>query len=173
MKVRGKQKFNTPRKVVTLTRTTSEDGGEGKPAKEAVESLQIRVRALPMGVDQKMFELFPELPKPQDYAKNARGDIIRDPETKKTSIVDVETPEWREHNRKITHCRMAYIIYHGVDDPMVEFEQDGDPNTPAFYEQLFVKLTEFGFTMGDLSRLMGEITGLMNLSEDVETAKGN
>ena len=167
MKIRGKNKFNTPRKVVTLTRTTSEGD------KSEIETIQIRVRALPMGVDQKMFELFPEPVKPQDYAKNAAGVIIRDPETKKTTIVDVETPEWREANRKTVHNRMAYIIYHGVDDPAVEFELEGDNNKPEFYEQLFVKLTEFGLTMGDMSKLMSEITGLMNLSEDVETARGN
>jgi hypothetical protein len=167
MKIRGKQKFSTPRKVVTLTRATSEDGKEG------IETIQIRVRALPMGVDQKMFELFPEPVKPQDWAKGPGGIILRDPETKKPMIADLETPEWRDLNRKTTHGRMAYILFHGIDDPSVEFEQDGDNNTAAFYEQLFDKLVDFGFTMGDLTKLMGEITGLMNLSEDVETTKGN
>lgn len=169
MKIKGKQKFNTPRKVVTLMRTTSEGEGE-----EVQETLSIRVRALPVGVDQKMFDLFPEPPKVEDWAKDAKGMILRDPETKKPIVREVETPEWVQANRKVTQLRMAYIIYHGIDDPNVNFEVEGQDRTkPEFYEGIFAKLVEFGFTMGDLGRLMGEITGLMNISEDIETAKGN
>lgn len=168
MKVRGKMKFETPRKVVTLKRATS--GDEGVVGEEM---LQIRVRALPVGVDSKMFELFPEPPKPQDYAKNAAGIIIRD-ENKKGVIVDVETPEWVTANRKMTQLRMAYIIFHGIDDPNVDFEVgDQDKTKPEFYQGIWDKLIEFGFTMGDLGRLMGEITSLMNIADDIEVAKGN
>jgi len=172
MKIRGKAKLNTPRKVVTLVRTTSEEV-DGKQV-EQQEVIQIRVRALAMGIDQKMFELFPEPVKPQDYLKNASGVIMRDPETKKTTIVDVETKEWREANSKIIHGRMAYILFHGIDDPSVDFEANGADVTKAeFFYGLFDRFVEFGLTMGDLTKLMGEITGLMNLSEDIETSKGN
>lgn len=168
MKIRGKEKFETPRKVVTLKRATSGDDGAGE------EMLQIRVRALPVGVDSKMFELFPEAPKPQQWAKNPEGVLIRDPDTKKTMIVDVETPEWTTANRKMTQLRMAYIIYHGIDDPNVDFEIEGQDKTkPEFYEGIWQKLIAFGFTMGDLGRLMSEITSLMNIADDIEVAKGN
>jgi len=168
MKIRGKQKFNTPRKVVMLTRTTSEEGVEG------TETVQIRVRALPMGIDQKMFELFPEPVKPQDWAKDAKGIILRDPETKKPMIADVETPEYRDAARLSMHNRMGYILFHGIDDPEVQFDvTEGQEKNAAFYSGVFQQLVDFGFTMGDLSRLVAEITSLMNLSEDVETAKGN
>lgn len=165
MKIGKREKFNTPRKVVTLVRTTSEEG---------METLSIRVRALPMGADQKMFELFPEPTKIEDWAKDIKGIILRDPETKKPLTTMVETPAWREANRKMTNGRLGYVLYHGIDDPDVDFDMEGkDRSKSEFYEEVFTKLVEFGFTMGDLSKLMGEIMGLMNLSEDVEAVKGN
>ena len=168
MKIRGKTKFDVPRKVVRLTRTTSGEGG-----KEALEELTIRVRALPVGTETKMFDLFPEAPKPQQWATNGQGVILRDPETKKPQLADIETPEWRDANRKATHGRMAYILFHGIDDPDVEKPTAPEKDTPDFYAAFFQELVEFGFTMGDLSRLMSEITDLMNLSEDIERARSS
>lgn len=168
MKIRGKMKFEVPRKVVRLARATSgQDGVEGR------EELLVRVRALPVGTETKMFDLFPEPPKAQTYAKDARGVILRDPETKKTILTDDETPEWREANRRATHGRMAYIIYHGIDDPEVEKPTLPNPETPEFYSAFFNELVEFGFTMGDLGTLMSEITNLMNLAEDIDTARSS
>lgn len=167
MKIRGKTKFDVPRKTVRLARTVS------GPSGDQYEELVIRVRALPVGTERKMFELFPEPERPQDYAKDGRGMVLRDPDTKKPIIVPVDTPQYLEASSKATKNRMAYILYHGIDDPEVELPKLPDPVTPAFYEAFFEELVEFGLTMGDLGHLMTEITTLMNVSADIETAKGN
>lgn len=167
MKIRGKQKFDVPRKTVRLARTVSGPDGE------VYEELQIRVRALPVGSERKMFELFPEPERPSDYAKDARGMVLRDPETKKPVIVPVDSPAYLEASSKATKNRMAYILYHGIDDPTCELPALPSPVTPAFYEAFFEELVEFGFTMGDLGTLMTAITELMNVSADLENAKGN
>lgn len=168
MKIRGKTKFDVPRKVVRLARTTTGENGV-----ESMEELAIRVRALPVGNETKMFDLFPEPPKPQGWAMDARGVVLRDPETKKPQVADLETPEWREANRKSFQGRMAFILFHGIDDPEVEKPAAPEKDTPEFYTAFFKELVEFGFTMGDLGRLMGEITNLMNLSEDIEKARSS
>lgn len=168
MKIRGKTKFDVPRKVVRLMRTTSGDGGV-----EGLEELSIRVRALPVGSETKMFDLFPEIPKPQGWAMDAKGVVLRDPETKKPTVTDVETPEWRDSNKRGFQGRMAYILYHGMDDPEVEIPAKPEKDTPEFYTAFFQELVEFGFTMGDLGKLMGEITNLMNMSEDIEKARSS
>lgn len=173
MKIRGKDKFAVPRKVVRLGRTITGEEGTPDAGKESLEELTIRVRALPVGTETKMFDLFPEPPKPQEWAKDAKGVVLRDPETKKPMVVDVETPEWREASRKATHGRMGYIIFHGIDDPGVEKPAKPERDTPEFYSSFFEELVAFGFTMGDLGLLMTEITNLMNLSEDIEKQRGN
>lgn len=167
MKVRGKAKFDVPRKTVRLVRTVS--GPEG----DSFEEMVIRVRALPVGAERKMFELFPEPERPQDYVKDGRGMVLRDPDTKKPVVAGVDTPKYLEDVNSATKWRMAYMLYHGIDDPEVKFETEGDANTPDFYKKVFEELVSFGFTMGDLGRLMSDISDLMNISNDLESAKGN
>ena len=167
MKIRGKVKFDVPRKTVRLARTVSGPDGD------SYEEITIRVRALPVGADRKMFSLFPEPERPQDYLKNALGVILRDPDTKKAVIGPVDTPEFLAAQQAAFQNRMAYILYHGIDDPEVKFETNGDPNSAGFYLSVYSELIEFGLTMGDLGHLMSEITSLMNVGADIEASKGN
>ena len=168
MKIRGKDRFDVPRKTVRLARTVS-----GTDGQERIEEITIRVRALPVGTERKMFELFPEPDRPQDYAKDHRGMIMRDPDTKKPIIREMDTPTYLAETAAATKYRMAYMLYNGIDDPEVKFETAGDQNTADFYKGVFEELVTFGLTMGDLGRLMTEITGLMNLGQDIEDVKGN
>lgn len=167
MKIRGKERFEVPRKVVRLVRTTTAENGV-----ESREEISIRVRALPVGADSQMFELFPEPEKPQDWAKDHRGAVLRDPETKKPIVKDMETPEWRQASRKAQHARLAFVVYNGIDDPSVELPPKPAEGLAEFYAKFFDELVSFGLTMGDMGKLMEEVMNLMNISQDVESAKG-
>lgn len=168
MKIRGKTKFEAPRKTVRLARTVSGPSGE-----EKYEEVTIRVRALPVGSERAMFSLFPEPVAPQDYAKDGRGIVLRDPDTKKPILQPMVTPEFLAAQDKAMQGRMGYLLFNGIDDPEVQFSVQGEQNKPDFYYQVFAEVVDFGLTMGDIGHLVSEITGLMNLSQDIEDAKGN
>lgn len=155
MKIGERTSISTPTKRITIER---EDGG----------SVSITVRALPVDAQGTLSVMFAEAPKPHEMIYGQNGLPLRDPKTNKVLTQEVETDQWRARDHETTNARMGYIVYHGIDDPDVNFTSNG--NNREHYLAVFQELVDFGFTLGDILKITSEIMELMNLDKDIEEA---
>lgn len=155
MRISGKEVKNTVVRTVTIPRM-------GEPG------IALKVRALPLGYEDKAAVMFPEPEVPIEYAQDADKRVLRDQAGNIVKKANPNDPAYDAAIRRCARLQLVFYIYYALKaDPTVEFEADkeGGPlkETVTFYEAIDRELVTSGFTPGDIKLLMDCIMEISNM----------
>lgn len=168
MKLHGKDVEASAKAELRLPRM-----GEG-------EDIVFRIVSLPLGIEERAEELFPNPNPPMGYAKTARGGIVRDPKTKKPMLIeDTKDPVYRKANVLANRRQMSFFIQYslcGGGDVEFEVQKPQDKAPPeeweTYVDSLFEELKGVGFSIGDFIVMVDSILEVSNMKGDaIEEAK--
>lgn len=165
MKHKGQSYVSKPRDRAVIPRPS---GGD----------IVIWIKAVPLGFEEEAEETFPTPKPPTRFARDAKGRLVKDPETGRVITEPDETPEFREILKTVQRRQMMLMLTRAVDDPDWEFETpkpaDGADKVQlaAYYDAIFEELRAAGFTVGDLAILIQKVMSVSNMSKEaLETAR--
>jgi hypothetical protein len=136
--------------------------------------MTIQIQALPPDYDDQVEA---ELPSPQPerlgVEKDAKGNPILDSENKPIIRYKDDDLEHLKAASRMGKLHAIYLMVEGIVPGQIEFQVQKDPDKrEAFYEAILVELREFGFSMGDLLKIVKAISKLSGISaEDIKAAE--
>jgi len=142
--------------------------GEGTP-------LKLKLRALPIGAEEKVLELFPAPRPPREYAEK-KGNVLRDKEGKPIYEEKLDDPNYRAAQRRSARLTSVYFAREGLRaDETIVFETPEDllaKNPVAYYEAIDQELRGSGLLPGDLALIVEQVLELSNFDRrKVEAAR--
>jgi hypothetical protein len=138
---------------------------------------QVKLKPVSMFFAMEIEDELPE-PKPKilDYARNGKGQIIRDERGVAVPVYDTEDAEYRKAVKKNQILQTVKMIVDSVVDG-IEFEADPDLRKKDFdkyYSGILGEMEEAGLTIGDIQRLGKEIQKISGIdSENSQGVKQN
>jgi hypothetical protein len=161
MKIKNQSLSERATRVVSLPR---EEG-----------ALTLRVRALPLGFEQKLLDWLPAPRPPRTYATGKGGKVLKDEHNRPVLEEDDRDPAYRSRARHHAMLQGVALLHESLKgDPEVEWETPEPPSDQgraAFYEALYEELKAANFTSGDMASLLEAVTELSAVRVDVETTR--
>lgn len=136
----------------------------------------IQIQAVPPDYDDQVES---ELPSPQPerlgVEKDANGKTILDDDKKPIIRYKEDDPEYMRKASRSGKLHAIYLMIEGIVPGQLEFQAERDPNDlPAYYEAVLIELRDFGFSMGDLLKLVRTISKLSGITkEDVKAMEAD
>lgn len=127
--------------------------------------LRFEIEALPLGEESVPYDLFPHPEPPEDFKRDARNQIMRDPKTDRPLLFpNKEDPEYLRRVTLSAQRRAAYVVRRGVrNDAQIEFDADRDPGVPVkqddrvaweiYCDAVFRELREAKLSAGEINRI--------------------
>ena len=152
MRIAGRTPTSYAKEIVFLPR------GDEPP-------LQFEIEALPLGEESVPYDLFPHPEPPEDFKRDSRNQIIRDPRTDRPLLFpNKEDPEYLRRVTLSAQRRAAYVVRRGVrNDVEIEFDADRDPGVPVkqddrvaweiYCDAIFRELREAKLSAGEINRI--------------------
>ena len=157
MRIRGYETPSYPRKRVYLPR------GDAPP-------IPFEIEALPLDQDGAIYALFPLPRAPEEYVRDSRNVILRDPKTDKClSRIVEDDPDYQRDAAKQVSRRHAFIVRRGLRaDANVEFDSDSiEPKSlddargwDAWADAVLHELAAAKLTMGEVITLSNDVLSL-------------
>jgi len=151
--------------------------GEVRLPRAGAADILIKVKAMPLGIEEEMSRLFPEPTPPQAPVPGKRGLPLRDPDTKKIVYgPDLNDSKFLQDKQDRARRTTVFLLLSGLDDPELKFDTAVDLSTPdaaaVTCDAVHKELREFGLSTGDLILVVDAINQCSNLSGDeVDRAK--
>jgi len=157
-------------KIEGLTPEEIGDEGEVTLPRRKGDDITLRLRGVPMGFDEKLdFGPPPQAPM-RGFARDAKGKLLRDPDTTKPVPVRDEADAayvkaLRLRNRLSTMALVHFAL--GADDRVGWDAKREDCSTDAeFYGKLHAEFLAMGFAVGDYGLIVDEVLRLSNIGQD-------
>lgn len=151
--------------------------GEVHLPRAGCPDLVIKVKAMPLGIEEEMGRLFPEPTPPQTYVKGKGNLPLRDPDTRRIVYApDLNDLRFRQDMQDRARRTTVFLLLAGLDDPELKLDTPIDLTTPdtaaITCDAVHKEFKDFGLSTGDLVLMMDAINQCSNLSGDeVDRAK--
>jgi len=133
--------------------------------------IELRFAALPYGIDAEVEQAIPApRPKTTGFARDARGRLLRDPDTHKPIAVTNENdPEFVAALKRTQRLQAIYMIAKSLHaDPSVHFDAQlpDHENASDWCEAIEQELRAAGFSVGEVSRMISFVMHMSGLSNE-------
>ena len=136
--------------------------------------MTIQIQALSADYDDMVES---ELPSPQPerlgVEKDGKGNPVLDADQKPIIRYKDDDPDYLKAASQNGKLHAIYLLVEGIVPGQLEFEAQKDPdNRRAYYEAVLVELKDFGFSMGDLLKVVRAVSKLSGITEeDIKVAE--
>ena len=138
--------------------------------------MPIQIQALPPDYDDQVEA---ELPSPQPerlgMEKDSKDRVILDENQKPLVRYKDDDPDYLKAVSQNGKLHAIYLMVEGIVPGQIQFEAQKDPDNPReFYKAVMGELRDFGFSMGDLLKLVRAISKLSGITEeDIKAAEAD
>ena len=144
----------------------------------AADPIVLTCEALPLDYSEKVKRMFPDPRPPRVFAKDGRGKIIRDPETKVAILEDdFNDADFVAKNADAQRRQTVYLVYCALRNCSdVEFDCAKtlkiEDDHVRFIDALYTELLDSGFSMGDIALIGNDAMRASNVgAAEVEKAR--
>jgi len=146
------------RSTVTLER--SEESG--------LEPIKLTIYALPPTYGD---EAEAELPSPkspyQGFSRNKKGRLDKDDQGKPIKMYDEQDAEYVKESQIVRQLQSVKMVVDALDPSEVEFTSHKDESNPKeYYASIRQEMTDFGFSVGDMVKLIEAVAEVSNIDEE-------
>jgi hypothetical protein len=136
------------------------------------DPIVFKIKALPLGFEERAEKLFPNPKPPRKYARDNRKRIMKDNGVPVLED-DVHDEGFIQRMTAINRLRMMYFVEQGLDDDNWKFDcelpegvEDDSDEMKEYYNAMWDEFKDSGFSSGDLVHIVNGIMEVSNLKDD-------